>query len=613
VVVLERLPLTANGKLDRKALPAPEGDLQRPYEAPQSDLERQLAAIWSEVLGIERIGRHDNFFDLGGHSLLAVRVIGEILTRLGTQLQLRDMFEAPCIAQLAQRLEAAQVSMVTSLPRIVRSKRVGPRPLSFGQERLWFLNELAAHQPGSRAGSAYNMSGALSLRGPLSVSALTTAFEWIVRRHEILRTAFFFHGSELLQAVREPGRWSLPFVDLSGLTPQERSVEIERWKRDEAGRAFDLVRRADRTSRRTQLLRTRLLRLGRNEHLLIVTMHHIVADLWSLDVLLSNLRSAYSEAMAGRSRDLPALPIQYSDYACWQRASVDTPAYQQQLDYWKQKLAGLARLELPTDFPRPAVQSFSGATVGLHIDATTSERLRALARAHHASPYMVLLAGLTLLLNRYSGQTDIVVGTVVANRNRPEVEPLVGFFVNTLAVRTDLDGDPSFSSLLAQVRNGVLDAQANQDVPFDHLVADLDIPLDLSSSPIFQAIFVMEDDGYRRDTALTEDLSVSLEPIATGTAKFDLQFTLRDTADGIEGEVEFATDLFQAPGAGTSGATLIERLVGHYVSLLKQIALQADVRVSTYAMLTPAERDQQLTQWNPAGELAWPDRGVVGW
>ncbi|WP_372720719.1 amino acid adenylation domain-containing protein, partial [Immundisolibacter sp.] len=551
----------------------------------------QLAAIWSEVLGIERIGRHDNFFDLGGHSLLAVRVIGEILTRLGTQLQLADLFETPTVEGLVAALQASGARDSANLPAIVRSGQVGQRQLSFAQERLWFMHELAGHSPDSLADIAYNMSGAVSLHGPLSTLALAQAFESIAARHEILRSAFAFYGNEWVQTLAAPKAWLLPLVDLSALPAEDREAEVARWKRVEATRSFDLVRRADRVSRRTQLLRTRLLRLGRNEHLLIVTMHHIVADLWSLEVLVNDLRVAYAAALAGHPPSFPALPVQYSDYALWQRQSVASTAYQKQLSYWQQRLKAVERLEVPTDFPPPAVRSFAGAVVPLRIGTTTQTRLRALATRHKASLFMVLLAGLKLLFHRYSGQTDIVVGTTVANRNRPELAPLIGFFVNTLAIRTDLGGDPSFAELLKRLRDGVLTAQTNQDVPFEHLVAELQLPHDMSSSPLFQVLFLLQDERRATPMTLNDDLSLSFEPIATGTAKFDLQFTLRDTADGIEGEVEFATDLFQAPGAGTSGATLIERLVGHYLHLLEQAAEQPENPLSGYALLPAAERD----------------------
>jgi aryl carrier-like protein len=456
---LDALPLTPNGKLDRRALPAPSDTAfgQHAYEAPEGELESTLASIWSELLGVQRIGRHDDFFALGGHSLLAVQLASRIRARLGCEVALAELFAQPTLAGFAQRVASAHASV---LPVIVPAAREGALPLSFAQQRLWFLAQLDA-----RAAAAYAMPGGVRLRGALDVAALQAALDRIVARHEALRTSFASVEGEPVQVIAAPEvGFALTHEDLSGHAAPE--AELERLAAEEAGAPFDLEH--------GPLIRGRLVRLADDDHVLLVTMHHIVSDGWSMGVLVNELSALYAACSQGQPDPLPALPIQYADYAVWQRRWITGEVLQRQLDFWRAHLSGApALLELPTDRPRPPVQDYAGASFGFAFDAELSAGLKALSQRHGSTLFMTLLASWAALLARLSGQSEVVIGTPVANRHRAEVEPLIGFFVNTQALRIDLSGSPTVAQLLAQVRATALAAQDHQDLPFEQLVEAL--------------------------------------------------------------------------------------------------------------------------------------------
>ena len=477
-VMLERLPLTPNGKVDRRALPAPETarpSLSDQYVLPRTPVERQLAQIWGEVLGLPEVGVHDNFFELGGHSLLATQVVSRIRTTFAVELPLRVLFEAATVAELALRVEGGASA---ELPPIVATPRQDELPLSFAQQRLWFLDQMGT-------GGAYNMPLALRLKGNLDREALRRAFGEIVRRHEALRTTFSSRDGEPCQVIHPADCWELPVEDLSQLAASEREEEARRRSLEEGQRPFDLSHQLP--------LRTMLLRLDEQEHVLLIMLHHIVSDGWSLGVLVRELTSLYTAFVEGRPSPLTELPVQYADFAKWQRDWLQGDLLEQELSYWRQQLGGCSVLALPTDRPRPAVQTYAGA-MHLHtLPADLHQALGGLNQSTGVTLYMTLLAAFQVLLSRYTGQDDIVVGSPIANRNRQEIEGLIGFFVNSLAMRTDLSDNPTFAELLNRVRKTTLEAYAHQDLPFEKLVDELQPERDLSQNPLFQIMFAVQN------------------------------------------------------------------------------------------------------------------------
>ncbi|HEU0053338.1 MAG TPA: amino acid adenylation domain-containing protein, partial [Longimicrobium sp.] len=444
-VPLEQLPLTPNGKLDRKALPAPEyADADR-YVAPRTPVEEVLAGIWADVLRQERVGVEESFFELGGHSLLATRVVSRVREVLAVELPLRALFEGPTVAELARRVEEERRRELPVLPPVVPVERAGALPLSFAQERLWFIDRL---EPGS---ATYNLPAALRLAGALDEAALERALGEIVRRHDALRTVFTEMDGSAVQVVAPFDGFTLPVEDLSELSEADRAAALRRRTGEEARRAFDLSA--------GPLFRAALLRLGEEEHVLLLSMHHIVSDGWSMGVVLRELSALYAAYLAGRESPLPGLPVQYADYAVWQREQLAGEVLDRQLAYWRERLAGAPELlELPTDRPRPPVQTYRGAAVPVELSPELLERLQALGRSEGATLYMMLLGAFQVLLGKYAGSEDVVVGSPIAGRTRRETEELIGFFVNTLVLRTDLGGDPSFREVLGRVREATLGA-----------------------------------------------------------------------------------------------------------------------------------------------------------
>ncbi|HEY0522983.1 MAG TPA: condensation domain-containing protein, partial [Stellaceae bacterium] len=459
IVVLDELPLTANGKVDRKALPVP--DLARGetgYVAPGGKTEETVTGIWSEVLGLDRVGVHDNFFDLGGHSLLATQVVTRLRATFGVELPLRVLFETPSVAELCKWIDAAkQEGAGPAVPApTAQQPRPARLPLSYSQERLWLLEQIET------LGSVYNIAAGFRLTGRFADEAFERALREIVRRHESLRTRFAVSddgdGSPE-QVIDASGAFRLERVDLSALGEEaERAAEARRVAREAAGRPFDLAR--------GPLFRAALLRLSEDEHVAVIVMHHIVSDGWSASILIREVGALYTAYAEGRTSPLPELPIQYADYALWQRSWLRGEALERQVAYWTERLAGAPPvLDLPTDRPRPMVQNYQGAILPFALPKELSDSLAALAHREGATLFMVLLAAFQIVLSRWSGgQQDIVVGTPVAGRTDRQTEGLIGFFLNMLALRTDLSGDPSFRVLLRRVRETALGAFAHQDL-----------------------------------------------------------------------------------------------------------------------------------------------------
>ncbi|HEV2734215.1 MAG TPA: condensation domain-containing protein, partial [Longimicrobiaceae bacterium] len=570
VVVLEALPLTPNGKTDRRALPDPEAEAgaEAGDGAPRTATEAALARTFAEVLGIERVGVHAGFFDLGGHSLLATRAVSRIREATGADVPLRALFEAPTVAALAERVDALLgEGAAGGAPPIVPTPRDGELPLSFAQQRLWFIDQL---RPGS---AAYNIPAALRIRGPLDGAALERTLAEVVRRHETLRTVFRAVDGGAVAEILPAGPAAISVTELEGLPETEREAAVARRVDEEAARPFDLAR--------GPLLRASLLRLGAEEHVLLFTLHHIVSDGWSMGVLTREVSALYAAYTEGGESPLPEPPVQYADFAAWQRAWLQGATLERQLAYWRERLADApATLELPTDRPAPAHPTQRAAARPFRLSAEATERLRALGRGEGATLYMTLLAGWQALLGRWSGQDDVLVGVPVAGRTRTEIEELIGFFVNTLVVRSDLSAAGSFRELLGQVRGRVLEAQTHQDVPFEKLVEELHPDRDLRGTPFFRTLFSLQ--GFESG-ALRLGPTV-MEPLAgePGAAKFDLSLLAAEGEDGLAGALSFRTDLWDA-------ATM-DRLLEHFALLLDAAASDADAPLAALPILPAAER-----------------------
>jgi amino acid adenylation domain-containing protein len=593
VVSLDDFPRTPNGKLDRRALPAPEWGGGEAYAAPRTPVEEVLAGIWGEVLGVERVGARDSFFDLGGHSLMATRVISRVRGVLGVEVPLRALFADPTVQGLAREVERVRRGggAAALLPPVAPAPRDVPPPLSFAQRRLWFLDQL---EPGS---AFYNIPSARRLRGPLDVEALEAGLGEVVRRHEALRTVFRpGEGGDPVQVILPAHEaFSLRAVDLRDRPAGEREVALARLAREDAEAPFDLAR--------GPLFRASLVRLDEGDHALLLCMHHIVSDGWSTALLHRELGALYAAFRRGLPSPLPALPVQYADYAVWQHRHLRGEALDSQVAFWKGRLAGAPTLlELPTDRPRPAVQSHRGGVAAAVFPAGLHDALAALARREGATLYMVLLAAFQVLLARYSRQDDVVVGSPIAGRTRAEVEGLVGFFVNTLAFRTGLGGDPAFGALLARVRDEVLEGYAHQDVPFERLVEELRPERSMSHSPLFQVMFALQN-AAGGELRLE---GVEAEEVEGGAwmAKFDLTLAMAgDGGEGLRVWLGYAADLFEP--------ATIERMLGHFRVLLEGVAATPESPISALPLLGPDERAALLQAWSPAGAPSYPAAGSL--
>ncbi|MEE8583709.1 MAG: amino acid adenylation domain-containing protein [Acidobacteriota bacterium] len=653
--VLEDLPLTPNGKVDRKALAGTPVEAAGVYSAPQTPSEELLAGLWSDLLGVEKAGRDDNFFELGGHSLLATQVVSRLRRAFGVDLAVRTLFEAPTVAALARRIEQARLSgKAAETAPIPAAPRDKPLPLSYAQQRLWLLDQLAPESP------LYNLAAALHLKGRLEVQALQASLNQVRRRHEALRTCFQVAGDQPVQVIQEWQATSLPLVDLKQCPPQRREAELQRLARKEARRPFNLSQ--------GPLLRTCLVRLSRHEHVLVASMHHIVSDGWSLGILLRELAALYGsrrrqeaggrrQEERGRSQEsgvrnqeegegtgsaripagsglrspvsgselttdncqpttlpipvsgselsgselttdncqLTTLPIQYVDFACWQRDCQREEVLREQLGYWKEKLQGAAALQLPTDRPRPAAASHRGAVEPFCWPPSLVQPLQALSRRLDATPLMVLLAAFQALLFRCTSQEDITVGTPIANRNRGETEGLIGFFVNMLVMRGHPFAECRFRDLVAQLRETALQAYAHQDVSFEILVDELVSRRDLSRAPLFQVFLAWQDTPLPLEIP---GLEAELQELHTATSKFDLSLSMTRSGQGMEGWAEYSTALFDR--------TTVLRLLAQLRNLLKGAVADPDLCLDNLPLLTDGQRAQVLSEWNDS-QADFPD------
>jgi amino acid adenylation domain-containing protein len=576
-VLLERLPLSPNGKIDRKALPAPEVGAGGESAPPRTPTERQLAEIWRQLLDRERIGIEDGFFDLGGHSLLAIQVLSRVRAALGIDLPLRELFEAPTLGALAARIDAA-LGTVPSLAMVpLRPVSVAEAlPLSFAQERLWFLDQLAPGSP------AYNLPSVTRLDGSAEPAVFAAILDEIVRRHATLRTTFVSEAGQPRQIVHDRMPIELRLVDLGALPAPARERETTRLAILDARLPFDLER--------GPLLRATLLRRAPREHVLLLNLHHIVSDAWSMGVLLDEISALYVAAAEGRPPLLPELPVQYADYACWQREALQGEILERQLGYWKRQLAGApGALDLPRRRSPPASDDpWQGGTRRFRVPDALAGELRSLGRQRGTTLFMTLLAGFAALLHRYSGASDLMIGVPVAGRGRIELERLIGFFVNTLVLRADLAGRPGAEELLRRVRGATLDAFAHQDLPFERLVAEINPDRDLERSALFQVMFALQNAPLQRIEL--PGLELSRLDVETGTTRFELFLEMTEDGVGLEGVLHFGSALFDDPFVG--------RFVEHFQTLLAEMAAAPSRDLASIPLLSEAARAQLLVEWN---------------
>jgi amino acid adenylation domain-containing protein len=584
-MVLDKLPLTPNGKIDRKALPAPDLAIQAEQSAPQTETERLLCNIWSQVLGISVTSHMTHFFEAGGHSLLATQLVSRLRESFGIEMPLRVIFEHPSLQKQAEWLDNKQRGS-EELPPILPLAEGEPLVLSFAQQRLWFLAQLEGES------ATYNMHTALHISGQLNETALQHALTALIQRHENLRLYFPMLNGEAT-VVRCDIDNLLSVTDLRALSSREQQTQVTEWIANHAQTPFELST--------GPLLSLRLLKLGKQEQILLFNMHHIISDGWSMGVLIRDLSHLYNAYAQNQVPQLPALPIQYTDYAAWQRNWLKGEILEQQLAYWTDQLAGVPQLlELPTDYPRPAMMRYQGKRLQSTLDADLTLQIKQLSQQHGVTVFMTLLAAFKVLLYRYSGQTDLVVGSPIANRTHHQTENLIGFFANTLVLRTQIEGTQTFPQLLKQVRKTALEAYSHQDIPFEYLVEQLNPSRNLSHSPLFQVMFVLQN-------APAQALELSglkmsfLEPDKT-TAKFDLTLNVAERFDVLVCHWEYNTDLFHSD--------TITRMTEHFLVLLEGIINNPEQSPSQLPLLTEAEQ-QQLLAWNQT-ETDYPvDKTIV--
>ncbi|WP_082248787.1 non-ribosomal peptide synthetase, partial [Burkholderia pseudomallei] len=586
-VRLDAWPLTPNGKLDRRALPAPADDAyaRAEYEAPRGAKEEALAAIWRELLHVERVSRHDNFFELGGHSLLAVQLVSRLRQALSVEVALGTVFDAPVLSALAERLEAENTEVLPPIPLAPRDGRIA---LSLAQQRLWFLTQLEG------VSEAYHMSGAVRLDGPLNREVLQRALNRIVMRHEALRTCFAREEGEPIQVIQPHADLTVSYHDLR----EAESIRHEAGNREQ--RAKDLSQAhasAPFDLSRDLPVRVLLLQLADEAHVVQVVMHHIASDGWSVGVFLQELSALYGSFIAEQGDPLAPLPLQYADYAAWQRRWLASGQLEKQGAFWQTNLSGAPTLlELPTDRPRPPKQSHAGASVEVKLGVALSERVKRLSQRHGVTPYMTLLSSWAAVLSRLSGQEEVVIGSPVAGRNRTEVEALIGFFVNTLALRLDLSSEPTVGELLKRTKAQVLSAQAHQDLPFDQVVERVKPPRSTAHSPLFQVMFVWQNMPAGELTI--PGLTIRAVETPLQTAQFELTLSLQEAGDDIVGHLNYASALFDE--------STVRRYVTYWRRLLEGMtAGAADQTIVGLPLLDEAERKQVVYEWN-ATERDYP-------
>jgi amino acid adenylation domain-containing protein len=575
IMVLSSWPLTPSGKIDRKALPAPERRTDG-YRAPRTPQEEILCAIFAEVLSLEQVGIEDDFFALGGHSLMATRLVSQVRATLGVELALRTLFEAPTVAELAPHVSRAEKVRAP----LVRQRRPERVPLSYAQQRLWFIDQLE----GSNS-TEYNMPSALRLRGELDMQALHRALDTIVERHESLRTHFTEIESQPVQIIEPPSPFHLKMENLSGLSEDAQRERVLAAMRQEWDQPFDLSR--------GPVLRVKLIKLSEQDHILLRTFHHIVSDGWSVGVFSREFMLLYEAFHEGRENPMPPLSVQYADFALWQRAWLDEDALARDLAYWKKQLEGIPeQLELPKDRPRPAMQTYSADVCDARLSASQVAALKQLTQEHQSTLYMTLLSAFAVLLHRYSGQDDIVVGSPIANRQEAQLEQMIGFFVNSLVMRVRLNPELAFTDLLSLVRSTALEAYQHQDVPFERLVEELSPERSLNRTPIFQVVFAVQN----APMGMQQLKGLEIEPIGGDElrVRFDLELHVFEHGDELGFYWLYNQSLFDR--------WRMEQMARHYVGLLQLILASPDIPLHRLDILRAEERQMLLVDANATAE-----------
>ncbi|MEO6230259.1 MAG: amino acid adenylation domain-containing protein [Ferruginibacter sp.] len=586
-VYMESLPLTINGKIDRKLLPEPELNelLNKNFTPPRTAIEIKLAVIWQQLLHIERLGIHDNFFHLGGHSLLAMRMISTIRKESKVEVALKNIFSHPTIAAFAKFIETQGEA---HLPPIERMHKQDKMPLSFNQEGLWFIDQLAGSL-------SYHLPNIFSLKGNVNITALSGALQQIINRHEILRTVIRDTEGQGYQYLKEKDAWKLSVID--GLVYKEDAIGLQNYIQQLIEIPFNLAT--------DYMLRATLIGLGCEDHILIITLHHIASDAWSASILMDELSTMYNALVEDRPPALSPLPFQYADYSIWQRTYLRGEVLNKKLGYWKGKLEGANVLQMPADYPRPLVQTANGAMLTFQLRKEISDKLQALSQQQDATLFMSLLSALNILLYRYSGQEDICVGVPTAGRYQHEVENLIGFFVNTLVLRTELVSSSSFKDLLQQVKMNTLEAYENHEVPFQQVVESVVKERDTTRNPLFQVMLVWRSLDETTDLQLN-GLQLCGEPIKLlrkTTSKFELTFLITETLNGLDVSIEYSTDLFME--------ITIKRMIHHFEELVKSIVESPETSIGKLPMLTQQEQHQQLFKYN-SNSVDYPkDKTIV--
>ncbi len=582
-VFMDKMPLTPNGKTDRKALILPSSFAveQNTYVAPATELQQQLCDIWQTLLHVEQIGIHDNFFNLGGHSLLAQRLVGQIRQQLGLELPLKALFEQPTVAQLADVLTSTATA---ALPAITVANRDQRLPLSFAQQRLFFIDQF-------EGGSAlYNIFGAIRLVGSLDHDALEQAFTAIADQHEVLRTTFAADDDGPYQVIHSSMAVPVNFFDLRGESADQQQVRVEALSQDDAGQTFNL--------RKDAMLRGQVIQLADNEHVVTFNMHHIASDGWSLGVFMSDFITAYQAISQQQAIPFDRLPVQYADFAAWQRNWLEGEALDAQIDYWREALAGIPQVHsIPLDHKRPATQTFVGKRLLTALTPKQATQLHDLCQRHDVTLFMLLQTAFSVLLSRYSRETDIVMGSPIAGRKLPEVEGLIGLFVNTLVLRSDLDDNPAFDQLLAANKSMILSAYNNQDVPFENLVEALNPMRSVSHSPLFQVMFILQNSAaqaFEQQQAVElGDLTVApmqVDEDAEKGIKFDLELHVVEEADKLELQWHYNTSLFET--------ATIQRMADSFDTLINSIIDNTQTTVNDLNLTSETAKSQLITQWN---------------
>lgn len=581
IVLLDKFPVTPNGKIDRSKLPQPdvlENLIERSVE-PRTEVEQRLAKIWKKLLKLEVVGVKDNYFDLGGNSLSATQLISRMRREFGVELPLRQLFRNPTIEAVASAIEKERSAGTISIsPELVAYSRKNNStiPLSFAQQRLWLVDQL---EPDS---AAYNMPSALRVQGKLDLNILRRVFDAIINRHEILRTTFSNNGDDVYQDILvSPGEY-FSSQDLSHLQGGRQSETVQALVAEEAAKCFDL--------QTGPLIRVCVLQLGDDDFVLLTTMHHIISDGWSIGLLVNELQTLYNAFTLGEPSPLLSLEFQYADFSQWQREWLQGEVLNKQVHYWRSHLVGVPTLSFPTDYPRSTTPCYRGAKVNISLNVETTSALQHLSTREGSTLYMTLMAALSVLLGRYSGQQDIVVGSPIANRNKSELESLIGFFVNTLAIRTDLSGDPTFLQLLKRVKDTTLAAYANQDVPFEKLVEELDVTRDMARTPLFQVLFTYQNTP-ELDSISMSGLTISPMESSMEQVKFDLMINMGVINGALVGAVAYKKSLF-------SQATIL-RFASHLKVLLCGIAHDADRTISVLPLLSKNELATEIERASP--------------